>query len=279
MLARLADLARLELQVRRVGRDHYPGFDAAELASAYRDLALRLQRDPAAPAGEMSLLGYRVAYADLRFLRYLFEEIFLNGEYWFRSERSVPTIVDCGSNIGVSVLYFKRLYPEARITAFEPSPSTFDLLRRNVERNQLRDVRLHDVGLAAQAGSKSLFEEPGAEGSLRVSFDPSRNHGVSRDVRAEPLSRFLDGRIDLLKMDIEGSEMEVLEELEDSGRLRVIERMIVEYHHHIDEGRDEMSRILHLLERNGFGYQIRARFQPPVREGEFQDVLLHAYRR
>lgn len=279
MLNRLADRARLEMQVRRVRRGHYPGLDPTDLAATYRDLAVRVDREVVPSAGEASLLDYRVAYSDLRLLRYLFEEIFLNGEYWFASDRGDPKIVDCGSNIGISILYFKQLYPEARIRAFEPSPSTFELLRKNVERNNLRDVELHDVGLAGRVGSRNLYEEPGAAGNLRVSFDPSRSHGVSREVWTAPLSLYVNERVDLLKMDIEGSEMEVLEELEAGDRLRLIDRMIVEYHHHIENGRDQMSRILALLERNGFGYQVRAIFQPPVRDGEFQDVLLHAYRR
>src|SRR6478752_2497070 len=74
------------------------------------------------PEGEHTaqLLGYRVAYRGAGHLRYLFREIFMRGDYYFESDNAQPTIIDCGSNIGISVLFFKRLFPQCRIIAFEP---------------------------------------------------------------------------------------------------------------------------------------------------------------
>src|ERR1700693_4874079 len=57
----------------------------------------------------------------------LFEEIFIRQDYIFVSRRPDPLIIDCGSNIGMSILYFKRRYPKARIIGFEPDPATFDM--------------------------------------------------------------------------------------------------------------------------------------------------------
>ena len=53
----------------------------------------------------------------------LYEDIFINRVYEFEASRPDPRIIDCGSNIGMSVLYFKHVYPEARIVGFEPDPT------------------------------------------------------------------------------------------------------------------------------------------------------------
>ena len=47
----------------------------------------------------------------------------------FSPENEAPLILDIGSNIGISVLHYKRLFPKARIIAFEPDPDFFPVLK------------------------------------------------------------------------------------------------------------------------------------------------------
>ena len=63
-----------------------------------------------------------------------------------------PHIVDCGSNIGMAVLFFKALYPRASITAFEPENATFQQLRVSVERNMLSEVTLINAAVGEKTG-------------------------------------------------------------------------------------------------------------------------------
>src|SRR5260370_28727380 len=70
------------------------------------------------------LAGYDVSFLGAEELRSLYREIFLARAYFFRSEASSPLIFDCGSNIGLSILFFKHLYPNCRIVSFEPDPMT-----------------------------------------------------------------------------------------------------------------------------------------------------------
>ena len=77
---------------------------------------------------------------NVRFFKYLFDvpdipsfiwqfkEIFVDEIYKFDSKDEEPVIYDCGANIGMSCLYFKILYPKARITAFEGDPIITDVL-------------------------------------------------------------------------------------------------------------------------------------------------------
>src|SRR5271169_1281292 len=80
-----------------------------------------------------TFFGFTINCFRYEYLVVLFEEIFLTGDYFFSTTTSSPNILDCGSNIGMSILYFKNLYPDARILGFEPDPDTFGMLRRNVE--------------------------------------------------------------------------------------------------------------------------------------------------
>jgi hypothetical protein len=93
-------------------------------------------------------------------------------------------------------------------------------------------------------------------------------------VKTTRLSSYITGPVDLLKMDIEGAEPEVLDELNESGALVHVKALFLEYHHHIDSRLDSLSVILDILERNNFGYLIRGGFRSPPRTGEFQDLCL-----
>ena len=60
------------------------------------------------------------------------EEIFEEEVYRFQTENKTPLIIDCGANIGLSVLYFRRLFPNAKIIAFEPDEGIFKILQKNM---------------------------------------------------------------------------------------------------------------------------------------------------
>jgi FkbM family methyltransferase len=240
---------------------------------------LALDRSRVENIGTLNFLGYKIAYAGEASLRYLIREIFANATYFFEAATDRPTILDCGSNIGMSVLFFKKLYPNARITAFEPDPATFALLVRNIATNNLANVEAHQIALAAKAGTLDFNRDRDPEtSSLLMSVNPQRQSGQRIAVEARPLSGYISENIDLLKIDIEGSETDVMHELAASGKLALIRDIHMEYHHHIGSARDNLSMMLRLLEDAGFGYQIAA---GPwwSRAGSFQDVSLYCYRR
>lgn len=208
-------------------------------------------------------------------LMFLFLEIFVHDEYAFSTDAQTPTIIDCGANIGMATLYFKRLYPGSRVIAFEPSPPTFEHLRRNV--GGLEGVEVRNQAIAGRPGTLELFLDRDHPTSPMASSSRGRVEGDPVTVEATTLSSVITGPVQFLKVDIEGSEMEALEDLEGSGKLRLVEQMAIEYHHHLKPDDDRFSRLLLLLERNGFGYQVRAAPPSLYRRGTFQDILVYAY--
>jgi FkbM family methyltransferase len=226
------------------------------------------------------LPNFRVSYFRAPQLKMLISEIFLNGAYLFHTDKKQPLILDCGSNIGISILFFKMLYPGARIIGFEPDPDTFEILRTNVRQNSLHDVELQQCALYDREGAidlhRGLFK-----GALRMSLLEERLPGRKISVSSRRLSSFITEDIDLLKLDIEGAEQFVLQELADSAKLSRIDQIHIEYHHHIIGKTDTLSSTLKLLEDGGFGYQISAHPRHgswPKRE-EFQDISIYCYRK
>ncbi|HWF45148.1 MAG TPA: FkbM family methyltransferase [Candidatus Kapabacteria bacterium] len=233
------------------------------------------------PDRTVAVMGFDVSYAQRILLAYLFREIFIEGCYLFQTDNKHPRIVDCGSNIGMSILFFKSIYPNARIIGFEPDPSTFEKLKSNIERNALMDVTVYPFALSDNDGAIDFYHNEKDAGSLVMSVHKERIAGQKIIVPSRKLSSFITEPVDLLKLDIEGAEEEVLPELASSGALRLVKRMFLEYHHHIIPEKNNLSETLSLLEKEGFGYQIAAdvakgKFITP---GEFQDVRIYCYRK
>ena len=90
-------------------------------------------------------------------------EIFEEEIYRFEAQSERPIILDCGANVGVSAIYFKRLCPNAHIIAFEADASIAAYLRKNLAQNGILGVEvwekavwIHDRGI--------IFEGDGADG-------------------------------------------------------------------------------------------------------------------
>lgn len=257
----------------------YRGKRSAVLGTYLRLRLKRLLRLTGGRGGAVRIAQFHVASQRFFTVDYLFSEIFLGLEYHFLAERPDPFIVDCGSNIGMSVLYFKFLYPKAELLAFEPSAATFALLEQNVTRNALSGVRLQRKALAGRDGPIEFFIDADDGESFLQSTIRERMPKSHETVEGVRLSRYIDRPVDFLKLDVEGSEMEVLRDLRDAGKLALVREMVVEYHHHIRRGEDGLSELLALLEAAGFSYQLTSGFPAPFERDRFQDVLVYAYQR
>jgi FkbM family methyltransferase len=244
-------------------------------ASNLRSIALAIRSEKL----ETDLLNYHVSYLNRASFRVLVREVLVNGEYMFDAGHDAPVILDCGANIGLATLFFKTIYPRARIFAFEADPTTATVLRKNVEQNNLENVSVHNVLLTDRDGKLPFYVEEDREGSLMMSAN-CRRLSNSREimVQAGKLSDYIDCQIDLLKLDVEGSEFGVLTDLVRSGKISHIHRMAIEYHHKIGGQASCFARFLQLLEDTGFEYQLSVEHHDSCKEGFFQDVLVRAYR-
>lgn len=198
--------------------------------------------------------GKPLAIVDTRTYRGGVHEIFTEGIYEFKAGKPDPYILDCGANIGLSVLYFKMLYPAARILVFEPDPQIFKALQTNVATFGLSQVDLRQAAVWVENGAIDFKVEGGFSGRIQ--------QGVAGTVRV-PACRLRDvlcENVEFLKLDIEGAEMEVVRDCAD--RLDRVERMFVEYHS--ESGRpQQLDELLAILRRAGFRYQVHEAYVAP----------------
>jgi FkbM family methyltransferase len=225
------------------------------------------------------ILGYKIQFCNYNSLSSLFSDIFVSNRYSIESLPQDAYIVDCGSNIGMSVLYFKILYPLSNVLAFEPDKDAFLCLDTNIKSNKLTSTTPLNIALTDKKGPVDFFYDKYRSGSLLMSLKRERMPRQKRTVRASTLSEYIDRDIDLVKMNIEGSELEVIRELANSGKLTFIKQTLIEYHHHIVKDSDTFSQILYLLENAGFGYQIQSSLRRPYEPKRFQDILIYAYQK
>ena len=226
-----------------------------------------------------SIFGFKINVLDYWAFLGMFEEIFIQKQYYFDSRNRRPLIVDCGSNIGLSVVFFKILYPEAKIIAFEPDTITYRAFRKNILTNQLADVKLYNYALWTSSGKANFYYSRDHPGMPKMSLIKRRLPKSSRKVDTVLLSNYINGPVDFLKIDIEGAEDKVIEELASNDKLRQVKEMVTELHHHVDPNSDHLSKTLEILEDHKFGYQVRTNLISPFKKRTYQDILIYAYRR
>lgn len=199
---------------------------------------------------ETKLLGHTIECIDSASFLFMFKEIFRKEIYKFASNKKDPVIIDCGANIGLSVIYFKQLFPKAIITAFEPDLKIFDVLKKNVESFGYPDVSLINKGVWNTDGTLSFFSEGADAGHIEANANEANSK-----IEVTSLRPFLNKEIDFLKIDIEGAEYTVLEDVKDL--LHNVPNIFIEYHSYSNK-QQVLSDILYILKNAGYRFFITA---------------------
>jgi FkbM family methyltransferase len=180
---------------------------------------------------------------------YMYDEIFSKGIYDFPSHSPAPYIIDCGSNIGLSIIRFKQRFPEATVIGFEPDSTLHALAQKNVLSAKCdTGVTIHNAALDATAGTINFYRD-GADGGSLTATDST----TPEIVPAVQLSTFIDKPVDFLKIDIEGAELVVLQQIEHT--LHLVERLFIEYHSFLSEPQT-LDTLLAILKKAGFRYYL-----------------------
>lgn len=158
-----------------------------------------------------------------------------------------PVVLDCGGHIGSFSLWAKHLNSSSKVFVMEPVVENLELLKKNLSLNKRTDVTVIPFALYGQSGHFyiNLDGRPFDAGQV-VSSRPTS--GKYFEIDALTLSEVLEQngltRVDLMKMDIEGSEYSVINASLETLSVSV-KRIIMEYH--IDShanGRDEIVTAL-----------------------------------
>lgn len=202
--------------------------------------------------GQTTLLGKPLRFSDAASYLSAHRTIFSEGIYAFQPAHSNPVILDGGANIGLAVIYWKQCFPDAEITAFEPDPKIFELLRWNCEIRNLDKVTLINEALWDESTTLEFWSQ-GADGGHLV--DDAGDCGTEiMPVQATRLRDFLHRHVDLLKLDIEGAETDVL--LDCADAIKNVDNLFVEYHSFIGQNQ-RLDEMLGVLKQAEFRYHLQ----------------------
>ena len=170
-------------------------------------------------------------------------EIFENQCLFFETNNQKPKIIDCGANIGMSILYYKRIYPEAQIIGFEPDPKIFKILQQNLRLCNNDQIKVINKAVWHEQTSINFLPDEADGGKITEEGQLT--------VKAVRLSDYLSESIDFLKIDIEGAEHDVLPSI--SNKLKNVKFLFLEVHLEYNTSQ-KLENILSILRSNSFVY-------------------------
>ena len=132
----------------------------------------------------------------------VYRQVFIEEEYAAAAGKHVGTIVDCGANVGYTSAYLLSRFPDAQVVAIEPFPANAELCRRNLAPYGRRATVI-EAAVWSHSGRLALDHAGGNEWGVRVR---ATRAGEIGEIEAVDLPSLGLSRIDLLKIDIEGSE-------------------------------------------------------------------------
>jgi FkbM family methyltransferase len=209
----------------------------------------RIGKLPRFQIGTTKIMGKPLKFCDNASFLFIYNEVFKKEVYKFSSTSQVPYIIDAGANVGLSVIYFKQIFPDAEIVAIEPDIFIFDILKYNIDLFEYSNIKLVKRALW-NVNTVLKFHSEGADGG-RISTLLDTKKVIN--VQTDRLYKYLDKKVDFLKMDIEGAEYKVLEDSKEY--LKNVQNIFVEYHSFIEKDQ-ELPELLDLLRNAGFRLSI-----------------------
>ena len=197
------------------------GAELPSVAGFYRD----------AIGSHISVFGV-YEWPELRLLERLLNEIGMDG----------MIALDVGANIGNhTISLFQRRFSE--VHCLEPNPVIFQLLKFNLR--LFENCQCHQIGLSDEPGEACMTWSDENWGSSAIVMEPkaSGDKAQARLEKMDDYCAFMEGRIGLIKLDVEGHEANVLR-----GGLRTIDknRPIITFEHHGEASKS--SEVLTLLQ-------------------------------
>ncbi|MGK7925986.1 MAG: FkbM family methyltransferase [Spirulina sp.] len=204
---------------------------------------------------------------------FIFSEIFSEEQYIQNNIviNQDDYIFDVGANIGLFALFINRFQNDLKIFSFEPIATTFSVLRENIKLHNLTNVSLLNYGLGSENNTEQIFtfypnmpgnstERPHEKmaqkdiaidilGQEQTEYFFQNSQQVIGEIRT--LSRVIKDlsidSINLLKIDVEGSELDVIQGIEPDDWIK-IEQIVAEVH---DTG-NRLAQFCSILQDYGF---------------------------
>jgi FkbM family methyltransferase len=187
---------------------------------------------------------YQVLRPDIKFPIFLripssdvatFDQIFNSKGYDCMTKKSPQIIIDAGANIGLASVFFSNKFPDSKIFAIEPEESNLEVLKRNIA--PYKNI-ISISGALWNENKKISLVDPGVGkwGFTTKEIDniEKKSEGILQEVQGITLDKIMEDygieKIDILKVDIEGSEREVFKN--SPSWIQKVDSVIIELHEH-----------------------------------------------
>ncbi|OGM10436.1 hypothetical protein A2159_02925 [Candidatus Woesebacteria bacterium RBG_13_34_9] len=183
---------------------------------------------------------------------FLFNEIYCAGEY--KVYKNIENCIILGAHIGLASLWYHLFNPQMKIYCFEPDKTNFRILQKNFRRNKLTNYTLFDKAVSNKTSIVDFYHIDHdiycLDSGLNLNLDlPNRTTKV-QTVKISPLIKKLK-RVSLLKMDIEGEEYNVIEDLISTKTILNVEHLLFESHVFTPEDKKRLNSTLSNLKKYG----------------------------
>jgi FkbM family methyltransferase len=218
------------------------------------------------PKGKKNLFGYIVDFDRVNNKNELYEQFyhFVNdiSFRFFRLDK--PSVIfDLGASYGIVSLHYYHLFKRnnIKIYAFEPNPLAYDFAINLYKNNNINNIILENLAVSNKNGKLDFYYNPNHfESASFIKNDLNKNGKIIK-VNVVRFVDYLDKKniqkIDFLKMDIEGAEFVVFEDLDKNGWFNKIEKLFAEVHCvHSNMKNTSFAQIIYILEKNAFYYKI-----------------------
>lgn len=189
----------------------------------------------------------------------VFHEIFIDREYRYLEDhikKAKNCILDLGGHKGYFTIYGRCLNPQVPIYTFEPEERNFQELKKNLKRNHIENVVVKQLAVAGTSGNTTLFVGEDSHNQSLIPFDNAekqRAQSTTLEEIFEKLEKRGLSRCEVMKMDVEGSEFEIIEAT-PSEILKKVNSIYIEYHKYLPEFNE--LKIKSFLESVGFRVKV-----------------------
>ena len=191
------------------------------------------------------------------------------------SGRSVKTVFDCGARYGEMAVRFRAMFPTCKVYSFEPTPETFEVLKRNVGGDP--NVEIVPAAVGEHNGTLNFYMNEDEQSNSLVKIREDAKVTQVKVIRLEDFCREKGiGHIDLFKIDVEGFELAALKRLERLLRAIEVDVVYTEVRFEpLGEGCTHFTELVSYLQ--GFGYRFMgfyaAIYQPDLRF-DWGDIIM-----
>ena len=164
----------------------------------------------------------------------VYYQVMYGRSYLIKTKTTPKVIIDCGANIGITTIFYKKQYPDCKIIAIEPEKGNYELLKKNTEK--YKDIFCIKTAVNNKNTNFSIDTSNNDNWGFKIEETNQQlpDTLVTMTIN-DIIEKYQIDTIDILKIDIEGSEKELFQDNYEKW-LPKVKYIMIELHDGFKEG-------------------------------------------